>query len=367
MIYLDHNSTTNIHPDVRNMIFELTKFPFNASSIHHNGRKAKNIIENSRLQLKNLLGIDSKSQDYQVIFTSSGTEANNLIISNFKDADIFISAIEHVSIFSLKEHYPNIKIINVNEYGIINLEHLISLLKQSANNKKLVSVMLANNETGIIQPLKEIIDIAHKFGALVHSDMVQAIGKIDVNITDTNIDFATISGHKFGSSQGIAALITRNKYLLYPMIIGGGQERGQRSGSENIAAIAGIGLAAEIVIKELGVRQAKMCKLQARLEDNLENVEIIGRHAPRLPNTSLISNSTTDAMMQLIALDLKNIAVSSGAACSSGKVGISHVLKAMNICSKQAQSAIRISVSHNNEIQDIDEFIVAFNEIHQRK
>ena len=364
MIYLDHNATTTTHPQVREMMQELMQRPFNASSVHTAGREAKSIIEHARSRIANLLNIDKKEQEYQIIFTSTGTEANNMLISSFKDADIFVSSIEHQSILALKDYFPNIRVVKVESNGLIDLEDLERLLSESKNDVKLVSVMLANNETGIIQPLKNIVEIAKKFKAFVHSDIVQVVGKIKVDIAELGIDFATISGHKFGGGFGAAALVARTSVKILPLIIGGGQEKGMRSGSENVPAIAAMGLAAEIAANELDERHVKMKLLQERLESNLKHAKIIGKELPRLPNTSLIIGDTVrDAMMQVIAFDLQGIAVSSGAACSSGKVGKSHVLKAMGMSDEQAGSAIRVSLSYNNSFEDVGKFIDVFKQI----
>lgn len=367
MIYLDHNATTCIHPQVKEIMAHLTEDPLNASSIHTYGRKAKNIIENSRHKIKSLINIkdESRDYDYRVIFTSSGTEANNLVLSNFHDADIFVSAIEHSSILFISTQASNIKIIKVDNKGLVDLEHLNDLLSKSSNNKKLISVMLANNETGIIQPLKEVVTVANKFNAIVHSDIVQALGKIDVDIIDLGIDLATISAHKFGGPLGAGALIAKSKLSIKAQIFGGGQEQGARSGTENVSAIAGVGLAAEIVKGELKNRMKKMQELQIRLEHGLVKiVKVIGDDVLRLPNTSLITSSNSlDTMTQLIALDLKGFAVSPGSACSSGKFSKSHVLEAMNLSGDEIKSAIRVSTSYTNTNIEIDYFIEAFKQI----
>ncbi|WP_316353214.1 cysteine desulfurase family protein [Candidatus Trichorickettsia mobilis] len=368
MIYLDNNATTAIHQDVADLMYNMIKQPLNPSSIHAGGRNAKNIMEQARIQIKELMGIAPYSREYSIIFTATGTEANNLILSNFIDGDVFISTVEHLSILSQQDRYPDIKTIAVNDHGIVNLDSLTQLLSQSKKSKKLVSVMLANNETGAIQPLKNIAKIAKQFGALIHSDCVQAVGKMVVDITDLDLDFAVISGHKFGGSMGAAALIAKTKHHLVPHIIGGKQETGLRAGTENVAAIAGLGLAAKIAKEELSQRIQHMRLLQQRLESNLDNIfpqiTILSSIAPRIPNTSLISLPGVLSSLQLIALDLRDIAVSSGSACSSGKVNKSHVLEAMGVNSEIAVSAIRISTSPDNSVEDIDGFINAFKEIH---
>ncbi len=363
MIYLDHNATTTTHPAVQSLMQELFGLALNPSSIHANGRHGKKLIEHARSQVASLLGINARGTDYQVIFTASGTEANNLLLANFAEADIFISAIEHLSILQPASRLPNVKFIEVDSNGVVELDALAELLSQSNKEKKLVSVMLANNETGVLQPIQKIAEIAKKFGASMHSDCVQGVGKVNVNLPELGVDFATISGHKFGAPLGSAALIAPANYPLKANIIGGGQERGLRSGSENVPAIAGFGLAAELAAEELQSRQVVMQRLRDRLEQNLpENSKIVAKDALRLPNTSLITTLNIEAATQVIALDLAGILLSSGAACSSGKVSSSHVLKAMNLSEEEQRCAIRVSLSHNNTEKEIDQFIATFKE-----
>jgi cysteine desulfurase len=370
MIYLDHNATTDIHPEVWSKMDSLRKYhPINPSSIHSAGQKGKMLIEEARKSIAYLLGFDSDFSKYQIIFTASGTEANNLIISNFREYDIFISATEHLSIYAHRQYLANIKIVKVDKSGLLDMEDLVSKLRDSKSEKKLLSVMLANNETGIIQPLKEICDIAHNYGALVHSDCIQAIGKIDVNLLDLDIDFASISGHKFGGPMGAGALIARSSFDLKAQIIGGGQQRSLRSGTENIYSILGIGVAAKLAKNDLDTRYSHMDKLRSRLENSVAKSdfvsEIVGSESHRLPNTSLLINSHKKSETQLIALDLQGIAVSSGSACSSGKTNQSHVLSAMGYLEDKIHSAIRVSIGMSNTEQDIDEFIRIYNEINK--
>ncbi|RTK92258.1 MAG: cysteine desulfurase [Rickettsiales bacterium] len=369
MIYLDHNATTPLHKAVKSKMDEYCHLPLNPSSVHANGRLAKALIEQARKHIANLVGVEEYGRDYQITFTSSGTESNNLILSNYLDGEIFISSIEHLSIYAFTKLYPNVTIIDVDENGILNLEHIESRLAQSKMKKKLVSVMLANNETGILQPVKEIAAIAHKYGAQMHSDCVQAIGKIDINIADLDLDFATISSHKFGGPTGVGALVRKANFHLNPMIIGGGQERSLRSGSENVLAILGFGEAANIASQELIERQTHMSMLRDKLEteliNNCYNIEIVGKNTKRLPNTSLIITNGKTAEIQLIAFDMKNIAISAGSACSSGKVGKSHVLSAMGYSSEKVACGIRISLGYSNTLDDINHFLEIYKELNK--
>ncbi|MDP5110513.1 MAG: cysteine desulfurase [Rickettsiaceae bacterium] len=370
MIYLDHNATTNINPKVWSKMNELVSYgPLNPSSIHSCGQKGKGLLEEARKSLAYLLGFESDRRKYQITFTASGTEANNLIIANFKDNEIFISATEHLSIYAHSKYLKNITIVKVDKNGILDIDDLVNKLKKSKSAKKLLSVMLANNETGIIQPIKKICEIAHDYGALVHSDCVQAVGKIDVDMQDLGIDFLSISGHKFGGPMGSAALVARASVHLEPQIIGGGQERSLRSGTENVPAIVGFGFAAKLAKNELVERRAHMTKLQSKLEKLLLErghlIEIAGADVERLPNTSLIFNLNKKAETQLIALDLQGVAVSSGSACSSGKSVPSHVLSAMGYKEDKIQSALRVSVGMDTKEADIDSFIEIYNKINK--
>tara|TARA_B110000503_G_scaffold128659_1_gene200001 strand:+ start:8076 stop:9188 length:1113 start_codon:yes stop_codon:yes gene_type:complete len=370
MIYLDHNATTHMHPNVRKKMQALIDHePLNPSSLHSYGRKGKSALEAARKSIAELLGIADYFSDYQITFTSSGTEANNLILSNFKDGEIFIASTEHLSIFAHSKISKNITIIKVDKNGILDLEDLTRKLQVSKNKKKLVSVMLANNETGVIQPIEQISYIAHNYGALIHSDCVQAVGKIEVNIPKLNVDFISLSAHKFGGPMGAGALIGKTSIALRAVLIGGGQERNLRSGTENVPAIVGFGEAAHIAKEELSSRFDHMSKLHIKLETELlksnHDIEIAGADTIRLPNTSLIMNANKKSETQLIALDMHGVAVSSGAACSSGKITSSHVLSAMGYTENKINSALRISVGFNTTEQNIDTFLKIYNEINE--
>ncbi|HJD55903.1 MAG TPA: cysteine desulfurase [Rickettsia endosymbiont of Pyrocoelia pectoralis] len=365
MIYLDHNATTSTDPKVKEYIISLMDKELNPSSIHRSGVFARNVIEEARFQIA--MALEASSREYDITFTSSGTESNNLIMKNFYDGDIFISAIEHLSIYNHIKHAPNIKIIKVDHQGLIDFEHLEELLFQSNANKKLVSVMIANNESGVLQNITKVSKIAKKYNAKFHSDLVQSFGKIPTHIKDLGLDFATISGHKIGGGQGGAALISNSNFQLAPIIIGGGQEKSVRSGTENVLAIAGFGLAAELMRKNILENYVKIKGLQEILERELKkysNVNIISENAVRLPNTTLFTVPNTDAQVKLIGFDLRNICVSSGSACSSGKISKSHVLTNMGIEDKEAKSSIRVSLNHTNTINDIEAFIKAFEEVY---
>lgn len=367
MIYFDNNATTKTHPLVIDRMFEVMQLPLNSSSIHSFGRNAKMILSDSKNSIYSMLGIKN-NMDYRMVFTSSGTEANNLLMFNFADADIFISSIEHSSIYKHYEQKSNVILINVDKNGIIDIEDLTNKLQASKANKKLVSIMMANHETGVIQDLNKIIKAIRPYGCFIHSDLVQSVGKMKINFSDIDLDFATISAHKFGGPCGIGALISKISHNLSPMIIGGGQQENIRSGTENIAAIAGFGKAALILMEEESERIAKMKNMQNNLEKiikiKLPNVHIVAENAERIPNTTtLISHGNKNSDAQLIALDLKGIAVSSGSACSSGSVKKSNVLLAMGYSDYEIDRAIRVSNSYTNTDEEIENFVNSYLEI----
>ena len=369
VIYLDHNATTPLHPAVKSKMDEYALLPLNPSSIHSSGRAAKSIIENARKLVAKLMGFESNFRNYQVTFTSGATEANNIILANYRDGEIFISATEHLSIWAHSQAASNFTVIQVDKNGVLDLEDLQQKLVSSTKQKKLVSVMLANNETGVISFLQRIAKISHEHSAQIHSDCAQATGKILVDMIDMDLDFASISGHKFGGPVGSGALISKTSFHLQPIFIGGGQERALRSGTENVPAIAGLGEAALIAFDELDKRNGEMKKLRDKLESKLLNkfpdVVIAGINTERLPNTSLIINPKITAQIMLIALDLKGVAVSSGSACSSGKVGKSHVLSAMGCSDDEIKSAIRISLGYTTSDKDIDDFLEIYSELNR--
>jgi cysteine desulfurase len=364
-IYLDHNATTDILPQVFSEVSSLYSKTLNASSVHFLGREAKGLIEQARRSVLNALS--ATEAEYSVVFTSTGTEANNLILNNFSSDEVFISSIEHPSIYNFSKLCKNFTVVGVTHDGIINLQELEEKLAASQATRKLISVMLANNETGIIQPLSEVAVLARKYGAYLHSDAVQALGKIPVNVKQLGADFMSISAHKFGGMIGAGALIYKTNFPLRSQLIGGGQEKSLRSGTENVAAIVAMGKAADIVSEELEMRNKSLSLLRDELEKNLckqcPEVKIVGKNMLRLPNTSLLINSKQKSEIQLIGLDMKNIFVSAGSACSSGKISKSHVLSEMGYSSEEAGSAIRISFGMNNNMNEVKEFLTIYKEL----
>lgn len=364
MIFLDHNATTPMLEVARDAMSDILDKPLNPSSVHGCGRMARSYMDNARKQIINMLGVDSRDKQYNLTFTASGTEANNLILNNYAGGDVFISSTEHASVEMPAKMMPNTYILPVTESGILDLELLDRALAGSSARKKLVSVMLANNEIGTIQPLKDIVRIAHKHGAQMHSDIVQAAGKWSINLVDCDLDFASISGHKFGGGVGCGALIAKANLHIQPTILGGGQERSTRSGTENVLAIVAAGAAAEHCQHNLDQRVEYLsCQrdyLEQELKSKFSNVQIVNEGVERLPNTTALIVPEKSASLMVVALDLQGIAIGSGSACSSGKVSKSKVLAAMGYDDSLIESAIRVSVGMQTTRNDIDAFLDAF-------
>ena len=358
-IYLDYNATTPLRPQAREELMRVLGAPHNASSVHGFGREARKIVEDARTQVATLVGAPVN----QVIFNSGATEGNNTVLHHFKDDRILVSAIEHPSVL---EAAPHAERIPVTKDGLVDLEALEKLLKEKTG---LVSVMLVNNETGVIQPLAEISALAKRHGALVHSDAVQAAGKIPLDIAALGIDFLTLSAHKIGGPQGAGALVLGLCGITPVLLHGGGQEKKARGGTENVAAIAGFGIAAHMAKKEMDQYQ-KISALRDRLEKEIQKIspEIIihAKNAPRVANTSLFSLPGAKSETMLMAFDLEGICLSNGSACSSGRVEASHVLKAMGAPDDQAKSALRVSMGWNTTPAEIDRFLEIWSKLYDR-
>lgn len=362
-IYLDYNSTSIMDKQVVNAMssFLTLREPCNPSSIHMSGRKARSIMEQARQNIAKSLCINAYKDDLQIIFTSSGTEANNLAIYNFQEIPAFLGATEHVSI--LESRHENKIIIPVNKDGIIDEQKFCNLLN-SCSGKKLVSIMLANNETGVIQDIKNLSNIAKNNGAIIHCDASQALCRIDVNFHDLGIDLMTISSHKCGGPSGAAALIAKKHLQIKPMINGGKQEQGIRAGTENLLAIYGFGVATENYLEKIK-QFSQIEQLRNKIEQSLTEAEIIASNVARIPNTSSIRMPGIKSEEQLIKLDLAGICVSAGSACSSGRIAGSHVLKAMGIDKNEANEIIRVSLGLDNTEDEINKFIKIWKEIKQ--
>jgi cysteine desulfurase len=352
--YLDHNATSALRPAARHAMIAASEVAGNASSIHAEGRAARKQLDDARDVIAKELGV----LPGMVIFTSGGSEANNLAIKGAAVDRILVSAIEHPSVLeAARATGKPVAAIPVTSAGVVDLAALAKML---AGPKALVSVMLANNETGAIQPLREIAALAASHGSVVHTDAVQALGKVNVNFGLLGIDLMSVSAHKLGGPQGCGALIVRDETALDPLIHGGAQELRRRAGTENIAAIAGFAAALEEKMNEVR-------RLRDILESQLEPAVIFSADVERLPNTTCFASPGLLAETLVMAFDLDGIAVSSGSACSSGKVSRSHVLAAMGVAPELAAGAIRVSLGWNTTEEDIVTFIAAWRRIMARQ
>ncbi len=355
--YLDHNATSPLRENVKQAMRAAMDVDGNASSVHREGRHARKLLDDSREALARSIGVISP----MISFTSGGSEANNLAIKSAPVDRILVSAIEHPAVIeAAKAVNKPAEFIPVTAQGVVDLEALAKMLD---GPKALVSVMLANNETGVIQPVREIVALAQAHGALVHTDAVQAFGKIPVNFGLLGADMMTLAAHKVGGPTGIGALIVRDGLPLEPLIHGGGQELRRRAGTENLVGIAGFAAVAQEKLLEIKI-------LRDELESKLEDAVIFGRSAERLPNTVYFTQPGMSAETLLMNFDLEGIAVSSGSACSSGKVTKSHVLSAMGVAPELARGAIRISLGWNTTHAHIEHFTSVWRKLlarHQAK
>jgi cysteine desulfurase len=364
--YLDWNATAPLRPEARAAMLSALDAVGNPSSPHAEGRRVRAIVEDAREQVAALVG----AKPVEVVFTSGGTEANNAALAAGWET-IFVAGIEHDSVLApVRASGARVVTVPVDGQGVVNLGVLAEVLAQAPKGRALLSLQIANNETGVLQPVAKAAAIAKAHGVLVHSDVVQAAGRTTLDVHALCADVLSLSAHKLGGPKGIGALVIREGMSLPAFIAGGGQERRRRAGTENVAAIAGFGAAAEAASRDL----AQMCRVGA-LRDDLEtrvrvlapSVVVIGAGAARLPNTASVAVPGTSAETLVIALDLAGVAVSAGAACSSGKVGASHVLQAMGIEPDAARAAIRISLGWSTTEDDITAFIEAWSKAALRR
>ena len=357
-VYLDYNATAPLRPEALDAMTAALSTVGNASSLHGFGRQARRTVEDARERVAALVG----ARPAQVVFTAGGTEANNQALRACGRTRVLISAGEHDSVL---QAVPQALRIPLRRDGLVSLAKLASLLAEEPA-AALVSLQLANNETGVMQPVAEAAALAREFGALVHCDAVQAAGKIPVDFALLGIDLMTLSAHKLGGPQGIGALVVADDVELRPLLRGGGQERGRRAGTENVAAIAGFGAAAVAARQGLGRLQVWRDAFEAELMAMGPAVTIFGAAAQRLPNTTCVALPGLAAESQLMALDLAGVAVSSGSACSSGKVAPSHVLAAMGATAAEAQAALRISTGWASGQDDYTRFLEAWRPLAQK-
>jgi cysteine desulfurase len=357
--YLDYNAAAPVRPAVVAAMSAAMAEAGNPSSVHGFGRAAHARLEAAREQVATLVS----ARPGQVVFTSGGTEANDLAIGGSGRPRVLVSAIEHDSVLKAVA----CELVPVDRRGVLDLAALERMLAAAAPT--LVSVMLANNETGVIQPVAEAARIAHAHGALLHCDAVQAAGKIGVDVAALGADLLSLSAHKLGGPPGVGALIVVDHVALAARLRGGGQERGRRAGTENLPGIVGFGVAAEIAAAELPAMAAL-----GDLRDDLERQVLttvsgalrFGADAPRLPNTSCLALPGLSSELQVMGLDLAGVAVSAGSACSSGKVRPSHVLQAMGVDAATAGSAIRVSFGWRSSAADVEHFLAAWCELAAR-
>ncbi|WP_339045214.1 aminotransferase class V-fold PLP-dependent enzyme [Candidatus Mesenet endosymbiont of Agriotes lineatus] len=362
-VYADYNSTASIGNSVKeNTSYILSYKTLNPSSVHQAGQRVCKILQDAR---DDICSFTCASDNKEILFTSSATEANNLAMKGMKEYVQVISAVEHPSIM---RSVSNPYIISVDCDGMINLTELEKILCKLQGKKILVSVMMANNEIGVIQPIKEIAQISHKFGAICHTDAAQACGKIDVNMEDLGVDLLTLSAHKMGGLTGAGALIFDKNLQIEPIITGGGQEKGLRAGTENVIAIASFSSAVKQIPELLG-KANRIEELRDQLESEIlkiaDNAIIFGKNVDRLPNTSCICMPGVKSDVQLMIFDTNNIAISSGAACSSGRIEPSYVLLAMGATKEQAECSIRISIGWNTTGDDIEKIINCWYNIYK--
>lgn len=367
VIYFDNNSTVKPHNEVVKVFNEIVKDPLNNLSIHQLGRKAEHLVEEARQQIKSFVG----GQSYDVIFTASATEASNLAIFGINVENIIISKIEHAAIYNCRPSNKRIFEVGVDNNGIIDIAAVKNLLDQQQDGNFLLALMLANNETGAIQPVKEIAKTVHQKGGLIFCDIVQALGKIEIDLEDLNVDLASISAHKIGGLQGVGALLVKKGLELSPIIFGGGQEKGKRAGTLNIAAIAAFAKACEISAANLVANASKVKELRDYLEKKLlqiaqSDVQIFSSLAPRLPNSCFFATKNCQAQTQLMQFDLNNICVSAGATCSSGSLALSRVLQSMQIDKNFVDCAIRVSLNADNNKDEINKFIEIWQKIYEK-
>jgi cysteine desulfurase len=378
-IYLDWNATAPLRPAARAAMLAALDQVGNPSSVHAEGRAARHLVETAREQVAALVGAEPNS----VIFTSGGTEANMMALSPFIDCPrdrgrlnrVLVSAVEHPSVRGGGRFPPDaVEEIPVTPAGIVDLAWLEARLKEiyKHGERILVSIMHANNETGVIQPIAAVVDLMRSVDAILHVDAVQTAGRIPCNIKALGASLLTVSGHKLGGPQGTGALVTWSEQFLLndPLIKGGGQERGHRAGTENVAAIAGFGAAAQAASEALAIDGPRIAALRERLEAGLlaaaDGTVIFGQGAERLPNTTMFAVPGQKAETTIMALDLAGIAASSGSACSSGKVTASHVVKAMGAPAELAAGAVRLSLGWTTTEAEIESLLTAWRKLVSR-
>jgi cysteine desulfurase len=368
-VYLDWNATTPLRPEARAAMALAWDVAGNPSSVHAEGREARRLVEDARAIVARAVG----GQPQNVVFTSGGTEANSLALTpglrrgaGVPVQRLLVSAIEHASVLA-GGRFPAdaIQTIGVTRSGVVDLDRLRAMLADGA--PALVSVMLANNETGAIQPVAEVAELVHAAGGSLHVDAIQAFGKIPFDLASTGADLLTLSAHKLGGPKGAGALVLADGLSGFePLLRGGGQEQGRRAGTENVAAIAGFGAAAKAAMATREADAVRLGGLRDRLETGLRQTPgaiVFSDAIERLPNTVLFTAPGLKAETAVIGFDLAGIGVSSGSACSSGKVQPSHVLQAMGVAPELTQGAVRLSMGWSTSETDIESALEAWRKL----
>jgi cysteine desulfurase len=365
-VYFDYNATTPVSPEVIEAVVAATRDQFgNASSVHHFGQRAKALLDEARSAVAALI----HAEPSEIVFTSGGTESDNFAIRGVADAlettprrHLVASAIEHEAVLNtlkaLSRRGWRVTLIPVDHTGIVDPDRVRPLV---TGETAIVSVMQANNEIGTIQPVAELAAIAHGQGALMHTDAVQSVGKIPVDARALGVDLLSLSAHKFNGPKGAGALWVKRGTRMQPILTGGKHERSRRAGTENVPALAGMGVAARLAARKLEVDGQRTGALRDRLEQEILNrvpgTVVNGARTPRVPNTTNISFERVEAESLLIALDLEGIAVSTGSACSSGTLEPSHVLRAMGLNSHRTQNSLRFSLGMYSTEEEVERVI----------
>jgi cysteine desulfurase len=360
-IYMDANATTPPCAPAQAAVEAALRTIGNPSSVHGFGRAARALVDRARAQVARLVG--AKAED--VIFVAGGTEANNLAIASRGERPLIVSGIEHDSVLKPAE-MAGARVLRVQRNGEVDLDDLAAALR-AAGRPAFVSIMLANNETGVIQPVRAAADLVHAAGGVLHCDASQAPGRIALDVSDLGADLLTLSAHKMGGMLGTGALVLKGDLAIRPLLVGGGQEKFRRAGTENVPAIAAFGAAADEA--RTSVHAARLAVLRDRLETKLVEfgVSVLGAEAPRLPNTSCVSIAGKSSETLVMALDLAGYAISAGSACSSGRVRPSPVALAMGYGEEIARSAIRISLGWWNNEAEIDGLVARLAHLAGRK
>jgi len=364
-VYLDHNATSPLRPAARRALDEALAQSANPSSVHREGQRARAVVETAREGFAAGIG----AAPGEVAFVSGGTEACNLaiagVVSGLGVGRIVVSAIEHPAVLEpARAAGVTLEVAPVTRAGLVDLEALSRILATGEGAATLVCVMAANNETGAVQPVGDVAALARAHGAIMFCDAAQALGRMPFDVSQLGVDLAAFAGHKLGAAQGVGALYVRSGLVLAPLVHGGGQERGLRGGTENVAPIASLAAAFDEAAGSLADETQRLAGLRDHLEERVRDATpeacVIAGEAPRLANTSAIALPGARAETLVIALDLEGIAVSAGSACSSGKVGASHVMAAMGVEPGIGRAAIRVSLGWNTGAADIDAFARAW-------